>query len=315
MDQQALPNVVLANIDYERHTTDEGLQLQRGLEAAGWVLAGVGYGDGCAHVPTLLDRYKPDAVFVQDVRDWLSTCNISFRKDLDFQGLDAMPARCRTYTVCKDAWGWQREQAWLCETIKPTSIAHYYAIEVVRREAPWCNRYELHRIYHSVDADLCRSLWRDDRGGACVTGARSPVYPVRMLAIQHAADLGLSTRPHPGYGNRGADTPAYLQWLSGYRVHVACGSKWRVAFRKILESVALGMTPITTLDPADVLPEIDGALVRIGPTPTVAELQDAIHAAAAAWRPDERRHWAERCWAHYDYRVAGRRLAAMMEAA
>ena len=314
MDQQAVPNLVLANIDYEAHTTDEGLQLQRGLEAAGWTLAGKGYGDGCRHVPDLLARYKPDRVFVQDVRDWYSRSNISFRKDLDFTGLEAL-RDVPTFTVLKDAWGWHAEQAWLAETCGVRGIANYYAADVVRREAPWCNRYPLHRIYHTIDSEWCDSLWHTHRQRACVTGARSPVYPMRMLAIRHAAELGLATRPHPGYGNHGADTPAYLAYLANYRVHVACGSKWRVAFRKIVESVAMGCTPITTLDPADVLPEIDGALVRVAPDATVADLRNAITAAAEAWDADERRHWAERAWAYYDWQTAGLRLANTLEAA
>jgi hypothetical protein len=35
-----MSKLVLANIDYRRHMTDEGEQLQAGLEAAGWILAG-----------------------------------------------------------------------------------------------------------------------------------------------------------------------------------------------------------------------------------------------------------------------------------
>lgn len=308
-----MPNLVLSNIDYERHTTDEGLQLQRGLQHAGWVLAGMGYDDGCADVAELMRRHKPERVFVQDVRDWYSQCDICFRKDLDFSNLQAL-RDVKAFTVCKDAWNWHKEHRWIAHMIGARGVLHYYAADVVSREAAdWIKPYPLLRIHHSVDADLCSELWTEDRKRGCVTGARSDVYPLRMRAIDAASMLKLDTRRHPGYGNRGADTPSYLRWVSGYRVHVATASKWRVAFRKIIESVSLGCTPVTNLDPADVLPEIDGALVRVPTDCTVFDLQHVIDRAAMAWDADERLAWAQKAWAYYDWRVAGERNARMME--
>lgn len=313
-------NIVLANRDYGptsdgwgAHTTDEGLQLQQGLEAAGWHLCGIGYDDGCADVAELLRRHKPEAVFVQDVRDWLSTCGICFRKDLDFTNLQAL-RDVRAFTVCKDAWGWADEHRWVSHMIRAKGIMHYYAADVVAKcAADWIKPYPLMRIHHSIDADLCSELWTTDRKRGCVTGARSDVYPLRMRAIDAAAMLKLDTRRHPGYGNKGADTPNYLRWVAGYRVHVATASKWEVAFRKIIESVALGCTPVTNLKASDVLPEIDGALIRVRTDCSVFELQHVIDRADAEWDAEERLDWARKAWAYYDWRIAGARNAMLME--
>lgn len=314
-------NIVLANRDYGpvsdgwgAHTTDEGLQLQQGLEVAGWKLCGVGYDDGCADVAELLRRHKPEVVFVQDVRDWLSTSNISFRKDLNFTNLEAL-RDVRAFTICKDAWGWDKEHGWIAETIDAKGILHYYAAGVVREcAAKWIQPYPMLRIHHSVDADLCSELWTTDRKRALVSGAKSAVYPLRDKAIHHAAQLGLDVRRHPGYGNRGADTPNYLRHVSQYRVHVATASKWEVAFRKIIESVALGCTPVTNLKASDRLPEIDDALIRVRTDCTFDELDAAIKLADAEWNADERLAWARKAWAYYDWRAAGDRNARLMEA-
>jgi len=317
-----MPNIVLANRDYGpagngwgAHTTDEGLQLQSGLESAGWKLCGVGYDDGCCDAAELVRRHKPDVVFVQDVRDWLSSCNICFRKDLTFTGLQAL-RDVRAFTVCKDAWGWDAEHGWIAHMIGAKGILHYYAADVVQQSAKnWIKPYPLLRIHHSVAADLCSESWTADRKRACVTGAKSAVYPLRDKAIAHASELSLDVKRHPGYGNKGADTPAYLQWVGQYRVHVATASKWEVAFRKIIESVALGCTPVTNLRADDVLPEIDGALVRVKTDCTFDELDAAIKQADAAWDEDERMEWARKAWAYYDWRVAGFRNAKLMEGA
>jgi len=311
--------LVLGNIDYLLHTSDEGHQLQQGLVDAGWEIAGVGYGDGCADVPTLLERYQPEAVFVQDVRDWLPESNISFRKDIGFTRIEALgDSACRCYTVLKDAWGWHPEQSKVAGQIDATAIATYYHHNVVRDVAPWTDDYNLLRIYHSMDGELWQEMFlgRDcsqaQRKRAIVTGADAKCYPLRRLALRNAAKLGLDTMKHPGYGNRGADTPRYLREISQYRLHVATASKWEVAFRKIIESVCCGCTPITNLSPDDKLPVIDAALVRVPTNISVPELQKVIAEADAQWDWHERQNWAINAINYYDYRQAGRRFSEMM---
>lgn len=305
--------LVLGNIDYLLHTSDEGQQLQQGLVEAGWEICGAGYGDGCRDVPTLLERHKPDAIFVQDVRDWLPTSNISFRKDIGFEGIEAIgESDIPAYTVLKDAWGWLPEQSKLASDIKAAGLAVYYHPNVVRHVAEWTDDYRLLRIYHSVDADLIRSLPQQERKRAIVTGMNAKCYPLRRLAYRNAERLGLEQIKHPGYGNRGADTPNYLRTISQYKVHVATASQWEVCFRKIIESVACGCTPITNLPIYDTLPEIDGALVRVPTDISVPELARVIQQAVDSWDAAERAKWAEKAMAFYDWRNAGRRLSEML---
>jgi hypothetical protein len=300
------------------HTTDEGSQLQRGLEAAGFLLVGTGFGDGCRDVVELLRRHRPRAVFVQDVRDWAAESNISFRKDLDFEGIDnlATTSGVRSYTVLKDAWGWEPLQHGLAKKIKPRAIFCYYRLDMVREVAPWTHGYNLRRMYHSVDADFIRGLelW-GDRRRALVSGNNAGCYPIRALAFKNAKQLGIETLKHPGYGNKGADTPNYLRTVAGYKVHIATASKWGAAFRKIIESVALGCTPITDLPRTDKLPEIDDALFRIPAGLDLASLRNRITEAERQWDRNEtqRRVWSAKALQFYDFKAAGKRLAAEME--
>lgn len=313
-----MKGLVLGNIDYLLHMSSAGQQLQQGLVEAGWEIAGVGYGDGCADVPTLLERFQPEVVFVQDVRDWLPECNISFRKDIGFSRIECLKhSGIPCYTVLKDAWGWAKEQSKLAADICAAGIASYCHFELVHAVAPWAKQYPLIRIYHSIDAELIRTILRHHglkagRKRAIVTGANADCYPLRKLAIQNAAQLGLEVRKHPRYGNRGADTPNYLGELSQYRVHVATAGKWEVAMAKIIESVACGCTPVTNLSRLDVLPEIDGALVRVPTHCTVDELRDAIEQADAQWDQVERMEWAALTREFYDYRAAGVRLSSVL---
>lgn len=312
-----MKGLVLANIDYQTHTSTEGDELQRGLEHAGWTLAGVGYGDGCAHVPTLLERHAPDAVFVQDVRDWSPKSNISFRKDVGFARVDALGlSGLPVFTVVKDAWGWADLQGGFFAAANVAASACYYDEDVVRDAAGgWLDPYPLVRIHHSVDADAIKAMLaeRAPRRRGIVTGAVNPhIYPLRTTAFANAARLGIDTRKHPGYQNKRADTPDYLRALCSYKVSVATSAKWAAAFRKIIESVACGCATITTLPAWDVLPEIDGALIRITPDATMRMLKDAIDAAEAAWDEDRAMYWAARALAYYDWRAAGERLSARL---
>lgn len=321
-------NVCLANVDYLKHTSTEGNELQEGLRHAGWVLSGVGY-DGLRNVEAILDRYKPERIFVQDVRDWLPASNISFRKDIGFDRMHAIGAAgVPAFTVIKDAWGWEKEQSGLARGIRAKGIAAYYRTEMVRQVAPWIESYSVFRIHHSVDADLIRQALsgRTERRDALVSGFLQPCYPIREAAFREASLLGLDVVKHPGYGNAGQDTPNYLRRLLGYKVHLATSSRWGCAFRKIIESVACGLTPVTNLPAADILPEIDGALVRIPsalaaqfqenkrpPQSALLELKEIIRYAVARWNLDERMVYAQRALHYYDWKEAGARLSRKME--
>lgn len=326
-------NLCLANADYLRHTTNEGNELQEGLRHAGWTLCGVGY-DGLKNVGAILDRYKPEAVFVQDCRDFLPESAGCFRKDIGFERIELLgKSGVPAFTVLKDAHALPEMQSRIAKQIQAQGLICYYQPEMVRQVAPWSKPYPLLRIHHSVDAEMVRPLLQDprERRPALVSGALAFCYPIREAAFRNAARLGLDTIRHPGYGNRGTDTPNYLRRISGYKVHLATASVWSYALRKIIESVACGVAPVTNLPAEDVLPEIDGALIRLpaelvkqfpkqrGPSVPVSpialnRLRDIIRDAVSRWDRDERMFWAEKALRYYDWRVSGERLSNLMTA-
>lgn len=306
--------VVLGNVDYLQHTSSEGAELQNGLAEAGYKIVGPGY-DNEEDAGAIIKRYRPLRVFVQDVRDWLPSSNISFRKDVGYTNLQAIGASgTPAFTVIKDAWGWQKEHSQLIRDIDARAVACYYRLDMVRKVAPWLQR-PLRRIYHSVDREIIGRLLANQRPrkNALVSGMLQPCYPLRIWAFEHAAELGLDTRKHPGYGNAGTDTPRYLEALSGYKVHLATASQWGCAFRKIIESVCCGCTVITNLPESDRLPVIDDALVRISSAIDLPELRDVIADTVAKWKAKDRIELAVEALSFYDYRAAGRRLAADIE--
>lgn len=328
-------NVCLANADYQRHMTNEGLELQEGLRHAGWILSGVGY-DGLKNVGTILDRYRPEYVFVQDCRDFLPESAGCFRKDIGFERMELLgKSGVAAFTVLKDAHALPEMQSRIAKQILAQGLICYYRPEMVRQVAPWSTPYPLLRIHHSVDAELIRPMLEDsrERRPAVVSGAIASCYPIREAAFRNAPHIGLDTIKHPGYSNRGTDTPNYLRRIAGYKVHLATASKWGYALRKIIESVACGVTPVTDLPAADVLPEIDGALVRLPgelvrqfpeqrgpalvqpPKAALDQLRAILHDAAARWNREERMCWAEKALQYYDWRVSGERLSNLMTAA
>src|SRR5262245_15955299 len=98
--------------------SDEGMQLQRGLEAAGWTLAGAGFGDGCRDVVELIDRHRPAVVLVQDKRDWdARNAGGCFNPHITFKHLEALAAHDDIYkiAVIKDAASMQSYHQAFCE--------------------------------------------------------------------------------------------------------------------------------------------------------------------------------------------------------
>jgi hypothetical protein len=70
----------------------------------------------------------------------------------------------------------------------------------------------------------------------------------------------------------------------------------------------MGCTPITDLPEYDILPEIDGALVRVASTTKLAEFQRVVRAARKQWDFEERLQWAEIARKWYDWKITGERL-------
>jgi hypothetical protein len=311
-------NIVLANVDYRSHMTDEGAQLQDGLQLAGWTLVGAGFEHGCKYVPSLLGLYAPRIVVIQDRRDWDPDSRISFRKDIGFDEVKALRRATDIVKVAvfKDAGTGLDIQRRYFQEMGVQVLLTYYHADSIRPGAPWIDEYQVVRIYHSVDSEQIPPF-QLDRRGVLVSGAvGSGVYPMRTMAVRMACGFGWDVLRHPGYGNGGVRTNDYLAKLSGYRVHIATSSRFGFALRKIIESVACGATPVTDLPEHDVLPHIDGALVRVPQGASLEQLAEAVTTAEASWDPSERRLLAEQCRGYYDWRIAGARCSrAILRAA
>lgn len=308
-----MTGLVLANIDLRKHVTDEGEQLQAGLEQAGWTLAGFGYGDGCVDVPTLLDRHKPRIVLIAAREDWDERSPGCFDRRCSFRRIHVLASRPDIFKVqvVKDCPGpVDRRKRW-CEEIKASAVLLYYHPDSMLAVSPWLRDYPLIRTWHTVDGELCRKIIETSgvRALGAVSGARSPVYPLRSMAADNAAWLGLDVLQHPGYRVRRSHSAEYLKTLAQYKVHVATCSVYGFALRKIVESVAVGCVPLTNLPSFDVLPEIDGSLVRVASDIHAGSLRQSIHQQAAEYNTETRLEWARRCWEFYDWRVRGKALS------
>ncbi len=306
--------IVLANIDYRTHMSSEGNEFQIGLRSAGWTLTGAGF-DECKHVPELLDRYKPEAVVVHDKRDWDPKSSICFRGGIGFTRLDALASYGGGHklAVVKDAGTDIYYHRQFCEEIRADAVITYYHERSVTRLSPWLQNYPLIRTYHSVDSNIAAQVsFNNQRAGSVVSGAQSTVYPLRNMVIDHARDIGCSVLRFPGYGNRRCYTPRYLTEISQYRVHIATASSYQFALRKIIESVAVGTTPVTDLPAWDELPEIDAALIRIPSNVTWHEVRDVVEHADRTWNAEERAEFAAKANRFYDYRAIGERLSRLI---
>lgn len=310
-------NLCLANSDYTKHMTSEGQQLQDGLRSCGWSLAGYGYIDDCVDVRHLLDRYKPQNIFVQDCRDWRADSGGCFDKRVSF-GNWRLLKECdaRVFTVCKDAGTVIDYQQRFADEIGALAILIYYHQESVTKLSPWLNSYRLIRIYHSIDSgDILSIDLSKERRDAIVSGAVSAVYPTRETAIRNHEAIGLDVHRHPGYGNTGSSTPAYLRLLSGYKAHLACSSSYKFALRKIIESVAVGCIPVTDLPEYDILPAIDKYLVRIPQSASVDQIKSGVDAAKEIWSQSLALEMQEAAVSFYDYRDSGKRMSDAMKGA
>ncbi len=308
--------VVLANVDYRRHMTSEGDQFQEGLRASGWTLTGAGY-DGRKDVGAILDHYRPDRIVVHDPRDWDPASPIAFRKDLGFARVPLLQkSEAFKAVVVKDAASSLQYQAQFFDQAGADAAIVYYHPLSVEQHSGWLKGKTLIRTYHSVAAvDLAGLDFRRPRGGAVVSGAVSRSYPLRQRVIRDKALLGIDVLKHPGYGNAGHTTPEYLKQIARYKVHIATASTFGFALRKIIESVAVGCTVITDLPAFDVLPEIDGALVRVKPTIGIRELRAMISSLLQSWDLEERLAWASKAQRFYNYETVGYALDRALELA
>lgn len=315
----------------QRHMTDEGWQLFAGLNRGSdsWWLEGYGlekettrgFSYGLTDVQLTLEQYRPRTVLLQDKREWEGrTAGKGFDNNERFGRVTALNG-CGAFvgTVLKDAQNnpeYHRESA---AEIGAHFWVTYYNTKIVSHVAPYVRPEHCVRTYHSLDRDVVPAFsMRDRQNSALLSGAVSGAYPLRSrlmkLATQTLELKSVVTLGHPGYHRLGTSTPDYIRMHTRHKVAICTSSKYGYALRKIIEATAAGCRVITDLPTDEVLPEIDGNLVRISTDITPTELENTIRLLCDSYDPFSQEKWSRAAVGYYDYRVQGKILADNIEA-
>jgi hypothetical protein len=301
----------------KKHMTDEGYQLALALRSGLFHLSGFGF-EGNGDVEATVRRYNPSTVVTQDKREWIGrTAGPGFDHRERLQNVSHLRERDNIFkgTVLKDAHSDQSLHVEAATEIGCHFWIIYYHPDIVTAQSPFVRREHLIRTYHSIDPASVNPF-QVRNGIGLLSGAISGAYPLRSrlaLEIKNGAMKNLEHLKHPGYGRSYCNTPAYLSMLSCYRVAVCTSSRYGYAVRKIIEATAAGCIVVTDLPSDDVLPEIDGNLVRIDSDTSPRQVDELAGDLAAGWNAEKQRMWAERAIRYYDYRALGQKLADDIE--
>ena len=307
------------------HMTDEQAQLQDGLVAAGWTIAGpqmrwyrdlhLSYGDSVIqdyNAATILEEVKPDVVLINDPRDWDRDSPGCFDQWTHFKNIEALADHPEIFKVVsfKDSAVALDYQEAFCAKVKANALATYYHTDSIALTCKWAAKYRQIRHYHTVDKKIIKGLdFKSNRKRGIVTGHTSPAfYPLRKEIAEHAYELGIDVRPHPGWNNGGCDVPNYLRKLSEYRVSVATSGRYGHAFRKIIESLCCGCATVTNLPKYDRLPNVFDWLLHLSPEASLDEVGRMIDFAEGYWTPQMALRQSLEAREFYDYRVDALRL-------
>lgn len=311
--------VGLAVESMKNHTTDEGWQLFKGLEGAGYFLEGGKVpGSGHTNIPFIVGKHMPvKTIVVQDKREWEGkTAGAGFDSSEGFQVAGFLSSLSGTFrlTVLKDAHqdpGYHRDSA---VEIGAHAWVTYYHPAIVSFVAPYVRLRHLVRTCHSLDPALVQEYRPDGRSGAVLSGAVSAAYPLRERIVRSLrAFPSVDHLKHPGYRRDGCLTAKYLETLSHYKVAICTSSVYGYALRKIIEATAAGCVVITDLPSEDRLPVIDGNLIRVSNGIGIGTLNGSIEKALREYDSDRQRVYSEAAKTWYDYRAVGRRLAVDIE--
>lgn len=326
------------------HTTSEGWEMFLGLGHGGYTIAGHGmrkvapdlvnvgagfYLTDVTDVKDIVDGFKPDVIVVQDKREYEGkTAGKGFDERERFINVRLLSSRESVFkgTILKDAQHnpmYHRESA--LEIGCHFWVAYYHP-RVVCHLAPFVREEHVVRTYHTVDVEKVPPFRafgipkgaNDRKLKALLSGAISGAYPMRQRVLSatrtsKAYQQAVDVLPHPGYGRTKCYTPEYLQILSRYRVAICTSSVYGYALRKLVEATVCGCVVITDLPVDDVLPGIDGNLVRVPHTISNEELLPIIEGCIDGYNPDKQEFYAQAALTGYDYRVVGSKLAADIE--
>ena len=308
--------VGLAVESMRRHMTDEGWQIFAGLEQAGYRLCGYQLPYDCTNVNDILLNLNPSVVVLQDKREW-DVRSYNFREPLArFHYVESLARRQDVFkvTILKDSQQNPLYHRHSAEEIGCHAWIIYYHPRIVKHVAPYVRSRHLIRTYHSLDSDIIPAYSPEGRNGTLLSGAISRAYPLRRMLVGKQHRLPETHYlEHPGYHRNGCATPDFLRLLTKYKVAICTSSVYGYALRKIIEATACGCMVITDLPQDEVLPEIDGNLIRIPSMFPVNVLVGIISRAYRDYDPEKQEHFARLACAYYDYRRLGNKLAEDIE--
>lgn len=326
------PRLGLAVESMKDHATNEGWELFKGLEeGGGYLLAGEGLTTlfrGTNFSPsfvgqnltdlTWLVRCDPSTIVIQDKREWKGL-TAERRRDpsIEFKNVDILRDRPDIFrvTIVKDAQNDQALHRQAAEEIGCHAWIHYYHPTIVKYLAPYVRPQHLVRTYHTVNKDdIPHFVEAKDRSNCIVSGAISGAYPLRTRMFQNQGVFqGTTFLNHPGYHQRGSNTPEYLRILSRFKVSVCTASIYGYSLRKLVESSACGCRVLTDLPSDEILPDIDSNLIRVHSDTPLEEIASIIKELVATYDQEKQEHVAELAKKRYDYRAEGKRLADSIE--
>lgn len=330
--------VGLAVEGMRRHMTDEGWQLFAGLQEEGYLLCGYGLvtdSMGAAgwdnpsptvycnltHVPSILTYLDPGVVVIQDKREWMGlTADRTRDPRIRFNDVNALADRPDIFKVgvIKDA---QNDHALHVESALEAGTHCWltpYNLDMVAKIAPFLRREHLIRTYHTLNRDEVPPYREEGRlNKAVLSGALNKgVYPLRTRLTEDINEMpDVDLIRHPGYHQRGCQTPTFLQELSRYKVAICTSSRYGYALRKIIEATACGCVVVTNLPWDDKLPFIDKNLVRISSSTPTDVVHDIVGSLIRTYNPERQQQYAKEACSMYDYRCMGYMTAVSIEAA
>lgn len=324
-------NLGLAVESMRRHMTDEGWQIFDGLQHAGYELAGHNLATvACTEmggkqyldqtdVKSLLIRTMPTTVVVQDKREWDYKKGDFRDPKAQFTNVDALRSAHDVFkvTILKDAQQRPEYHRQSADEMGVHAWIVYYHPKIVKRLAPYVREQHLIRTYHSISLDYAPTIGQirsANKHGCLLSGAVSGAYPLRSALVRGINHLPETTYlVHPGYHRDGCATPKFLQVLCNYKVAICTASMYGYALRKIMEATACGCRVITDLPNDEILPAIDGNLIRVLPGITAKAMAHIIEKAIRQYDLNLQLEFAQKAQDFYDYQAVGRRLAADIE--
>lgn len=299
------------------HMTDEGWQIMQALGANDYTLVGHNVPNAdYTNIPFILDHYNPAVVVIQDKREWDVRPGDFREPKAKFHNVGDLKEHSNIFklTILKDAqqrWFYHMESA---DEIDCHAWLIYYHPKIVKHLAPYVRERHLIRTYHSIDALRVPTYSSKSRDGALLSGALSDAYPWRQQLVRSLNQLSRVTYlPHPGYHRRGTESSQFLETLALFKVAICTSSRYGYALRKIIEATAAGCIVVTNLPEDEVLPGINGNLIRVDPQISIQQLNDLLSILYTEYDPEEQEYFSVMARETYDYRVLGTKLAKDIE--